>query len=195
MKWRFVILGVSVAAMLCVLALAPAARSLGGRPIPFVGMSMTYYANRGGDFVSRPVVVLSYDAQSNTVLIRDGTDWLRVNVATREITWSTSSLYKVGDAVEYWIPTNVRVGSLVKIISDQARVVGSATLSVQGRNVLCWQLYIAWTDSSGKIVAEDTWYYEMTKGLWIAASFVQYDSNGLPTFNWGGHLASTNVPF
>ena len=188
MKRKLIVLGIAAIVSVTISLTTVSTLSAHKKPeIPFVGMSMTYYANAYGNFVSRPVTVLKYYPETNSVLLRDGSDWMTIDVATREVLWTSGGFYNVGDAVEYWIPTNVRIGSHVKIGSLEVEVIGSAVLSVEGKSVDCWQLY---TTSSNM---QDTWYYEKRTGLWIAASWVMWDGDGTPLNSWGGHLASTDV--
>ena len=190
MKRKSMVLGIaSLAAILLFAAIAPQALRAKGPPqIPFVGMSLTYYANALGNFVPRPVTVLKYYPETNSVLIRDAADYMLVYVENREAYWATGWYEtQVPFAVEYWIPTDIKIGSHVKIYQHEAEVIGSAVLSVEGKSVDCWQLYAAWDDW------QVTSYYEKITGLWIAASGVLWDENGTPAWEWVGHLASTDV--
>jgi len=197
-KRLLMMLGIAAVLLsLSTFAVAPLLLAKEGPKIPFVGMSMTYYSNAMGSFVSRQVVVLKHYPETNSVLLRDGPDWMKVNVATREVFWATGwSADKVPFAVEFWIPTNIKMGSRVKILWLEAEVIGSAVLSVEGKRVECWQLYSSGTENpDGNLYyTQTTWYYEKSTGLWIAASWVEWDETGEPLANWGGHLASTNVP-
>ena len=117
------------------------------------------------------------------------TDWMMVYVENREVYWAMGWYENmVPFGVEFWIPTDVRVGSHVGILGYDAIVTGSTVLSIEGKPVDCWKLYATGTGT------QDTLYYEKRTGLWIAASWVAWDENGTPINNWGGHLASTNVP-
>jgi len=201
MKRKLVALGIaSIAAILLfAVTVTPALHAI-SKPeitkIPFVGMSMVYYANTNfnydsfkmGNFLCRPVVVLKYYPETNSVLIRDENSWMLVYVENREVYWATGWMEQwVPFTVEYWIPTNVKIGSHVNTGGLDAVVTGSKVLSVEGKSVDCWQLYAAGTGW------QDTWYYEKRTGLWIAASWVQWDEDGTLLNSWGGHLASTNV--
>jgi hypothetical protein len=188
MKRKLIVLGIAAIVSVAIALTTVSTLSAQKKPeIPFVGMSMTYYANAYGNFVSRPVAVLKYYPETNSVLLRDGSDWRTIDVATREILWTSGGFYNVGDAEEFWIPTNIRIGSRVKIGGLEVEVIGSAVLSVEGKSVDCWQLYATWDDM------QDTWYYEKKTGLLIAASWVMWDGGGTPLNSWGGHLASTDV--
>jgi hypothetical protein len=198
------------AIILSVVVAAPvlnAAKPAPSPAMPFVGMSMLYYGNANWDeFVQRTIVVVKYNPENNSVLIQDTTDesgffdYYTVNVATRTVTSATMWPYTdcVGTdtcAVELWIPTSVKVGSVVNIGNGPVEVVGSRVLSVEGKPVDCWQLYVATNHPITGNPMEDTWYYEKRTGLWIGASWYELDVNRVLVINhWTGYLASTNVP-
>lgn len=162
--------------------------------IPFVGMSMVYYAIAGGETEVRTICVLKYNSTTNIVTVRDSQDlfdWMEVDVTTREVMSCTGTM-QVPFYVEYWIPTNIDVGSHVNILNHDAVVVGSTEISVSGKTVSAWQLYDHGVTADGRLW-QDTWHYEKKTGLLLSAAFIMYDSSGQGLGNWGGHLASTNV--
>ena len=168
------------------------------RNVPFVGMSLVYNAvDWNGETNIRTVSVLRYDAEENQVVVRDSIDSLDIQVIdldTRlvvDITgnwpgWPADDIY-----VEYWIPTDVKMGSHVSIGYYDAVVIGSTQMCVDGRVVNVWQLRASGHD--GEDEWQDTWYYEKKTGLWVAAAWVKWDSEGNVLANWGGHLVSTNA--
>jgi len=200
MKRKLMVLGIAgiVTILLSAVTVAQTLQAQRKPEIPFVGMSLVYYAvDWNGDTQIRTVSVLRYDEATNCVTIRDSSfgDWMIVNVENREVVWSSG--WKP-HYVEYWIPTKVRVGSHVGILDGDAVVTGSAVLSVEGDRVRVWQLQTTYTrtaDDGSTIYGQDTWYYEKRTGLWIAAAWIEWDENGIPLSdrNWGGHLVSTNV--
>jgi len=196
---KLMVLGIAgiVAILLSAVTVAQTLHAKSKPEIPFVGMSMTYYAvDWNGDAEIRTVSVLRYDEATNCVTIRDSQDSMDsmiVNVENRGIMWS-SGTWKT-TYVEYWIPTDVRVGSHVGILDADAVVTGSAVLSVEGDHVRVWELQATYTAGEGTIYGQTTWYYEKRTGLWIAAAWIEGDEDGIPISgrNWGGHLVSTNV--
>lgn len=164
------------------------------KAIPFVGMNMVYVAvDWDGNSEIRTVSVLAYDSTANLVTIRDSQDqfdWMTVDVTTREVTWC-SGTWEAGFYVEYWIPTNIRIGSHVDILTYDAVVIGSTEMSVCGKTVSAWQLHASGVTDGNPW--QDTWYYEKKTGLWLGAAWIKYDSSGEVLYNWGGHLVSTNV--
>jgi hypothetical protein len=192
------------AIILSVVVAAPvlnAAKPAPSPAMPFVGMSMLYYANTSWDYpLQRSVVVVKYNPENNSVLIKDITDYFTVEIATRIITSATGYMHSycmdTGTicAVEFWIPTDVKMGSLIRIGAVDAEVVGSKVLSVEGKAVDCWQLYAASTNLITGNANENTWYYEKRTGLWMGASWYALDVDGNVINHWTGHLASTNVP-
>lgn len=162
--------------------------------IPFVGMSLVYYVNIQGETQIRTVCVLKYNSTTNCVTIRDSDDWIdwmEVDVTTREVI-SCSGTWLVPFYVEYWIPTNIEIGSHVNILNYDAVVIGSTEMSVDGKTVSAWQLQASGINANGNLW-QDTWYYEKKTGLWLGAAWIMYDSSGQGLGNWGGHLGSTNV--
>jgi len=164
--------------------------------IPFVGMSLVYYANLQGETQIRTVCVLKYNSTTNCVTIRDSDDWIdwmEVDITTREIISVTGSgPWQLPAYVEYWIPTGVSIGSHVTIGNEDFVVTGNARMSVEGNTVSAWQLYASGVRASGNLW-QNTMYYEKNTGLWLGAAWVLYDSSGQVLGNWGGHLVSTNV--
>jgi len=164
--------------------------------IPFVGMNMVYVAvDWDGNTEIRTVSVLAYDSTTNCVTIRDSQDQIdsiKVDVTTREVI-SCSGTWPVPFYVEYWIPTNIKIGSHLMILDADAVVIGSTKLSVCGKTASVWEIQIKYTDGKVGEYGQDTWYYEKETGLWVGAAWVEYDSNGEVVANWGGHLVSTNV--
>ncbi|MCW3978546.1 MAG: hypothetical protein NWF12_02245, partial [Candidatus Bathyarchaeota archaeon] len=167
------------------------------RAIPFVGMSLAYYAvDWDGETEIRTVSVLRYDSEENRVVVRDSQDSFDVGVIdldTRLVvelsgTWPgwPEEIY-----VEYWIPTDVKKGSHVKILNYDAIVIGSTQMSVDGRVVDVWHLQASGQDDG--VYWQDTWYYEKKTGLWVAAAWIRWDSEGNVLATWGGHLVSTNA--
>lgn len=199
MKSKLMVLGiVGIAAIL--LSAVTVAQTLHAKrkpEIPFVGMSLVYNAvDYNGDAQIRTISVLRYDEATNCVTVRDSQDQfdlMIVNVENRGIVWSSGTFKTT--YVEYWIPTDVKVGSHVGILDYDAVVTGSTVLSVEGDHVRVWELQATYTAGEGTIYGQDTWYYEKRTGLWIAAAWVEWDENGIPISdrNWGGHLVSTNV--
>jgi len=164
--------------------------------IPFVGMSLVYFGNNRGDTEIRTVAVLKYNSTTNCVTVRDSQDLLdsmEVDVGTREVKWCSGtwqSLYPTlwPIYVEYWIPTNIELGSHVRILMYDAVVIESTELSVCGKTISVWQLQAYYGPGH-----QDTWYYEKKTGLWVGAAWILYDADGRVIANWGGHLVSTNV--
>jgi len=168
------------------------------RAIPFVGMSLVYYAvDWNGETNIRTVSVLRYDSEENQVVVRDSLDSFDVGVIdldTRLVVdltgnwpgWPADDIY-----VEYWIPTDIKKGSHVSILYYDAVVIGSTQMCVDGRVVDVWQLRASGQDEEGDW--QDTWYYEKKTGLWVAAAWIRWDSEGNVLANWGGHLVSTNA--
>lgn len=178
------------------------------REVPFVGMTLVFSACEGwqsgpmaGGNEIRTVNVLYYNETTNHVIIRDsGTDWLdtmEVDLVTREIVWCSGWEIAPPWYEEYWIPTNIGLGSHVPILVFDAVVVGSTTLSVDGVPVEVWQLQAVWQPPEPGRVQQTIWYYEKQTGIWVAASFVILDSlDGHTVYkSWGGTLISTNVMF
>jgi len=160
--------------------------------IPFVGMSMVYVGvDSGGETDIRTVTVLRYDPTTDHVTIRDSYDLfdsMEVDVGTRDVIWCSGTWQGPWPIhVEYWIPTNTKIGSHVDILNWDAVVIGSTQLSVNGKTVSVWRLYASYEGG------ETTWYYEKNTGLWVSAAWVEHDGNGEVVANWGGHLVSTNV--
>jgi len=191
-RWVVLFVIVALAALVPFLLSLVAARR---QAIPFVGMSMVYYAvDWNGETQIRTVSVLRYDAGTNHVIVRDSEDQfdvMEVDLGTREVVRHTGGwpyeLY-----VEYWIPTNINTGSHVNILSYDAVVVGSTEMRVDGRDITVWKLQVSY-QSDGGVSGQDTWYYDKSTGLWVAAAWVEWDSGGNVISNWGGHLVSTNV--
>lgn len=160
------------------------------RTIPFVGMSLVYYAvGLNGDTEIRTVSVLRYDSEANQVVVRDSNDLVDVIVIdldTRLVVDQTGSCY-----VEYWIPTDVKKGSHVNIGGYDAVVIGSTRMCVDGRVVDVWQLQGYGQDEEANW--QDTWYYEKKTGIWVAAAWIKWDNEGNVLASWGGHLVSTNA--
>lgn len=168
------------------------------RAIPFVGMSLVYYAvDWNGVPEIRTVSVLRYDSTENQVVVRDSQDSFDVGVIdldTRlvvDLTGTWPDWPAEGVYVEYWIPTDVKEGSHVGILNYDAVVIGSNQMCVDGRIVDVWQLQASGQDEG--INWLDTWYYEKKTGLWVAAAWIRWDSEGNVLANWGGHLVSTNA--
>lgn len=165
------------------------------KAIPFVGMSMTYVAvDWNGNSDIRTVSVLAYDSTENCFTIRDSQDQfdlMTIDVATREVILC-SGTWPVPFYAEYWIPTNIGIGSNVDILDYDAVVIGSTEVSVCGKTVSVWQLHASKMNGDGNLL-QDTWYYEKKTGLWVGAAWIIYDSSGDILGNWGGHLISTNV--
>jgi len=167
------------------------------RTIPFVGMSLVYYAvDWNGETMIRTVSVLRYDSEKNQVVIRDSADSFDVGVIdldTRLVVDLTGSWpgWPAEMYVEYWIPTDVKEGSHVDILIYDAVVIGSTQMCVDGRVVDVWQLQASGQDE--EVNWQDTWYYEKKTGLWVAAAWIKWDSEGNVLANWGGHLVSTNA--
>lgn len=196
---KLMVLGIAgiAAILLSAVTVAQTLHAKSKPEIPFVGMSLVYYAvDYNGDTQIRTISVLRYDEATNCVTMRDSFlgDWMIIDVGTREFVWSSG--YWKPSYVEYWIPTNVKVGSHVGILDSDAVVTGSTVLSVEGNHVRVWELQATYTAGGGStIYGQTTWYYEKRTGLWIAAAWVEWDENGIPLSdrNWGGHLVSTNV--
>jgi hypothetical protein len=159
--------------------------------IPFVGMSLVYYANVNGETQIRTVCVLKYNSTTNCVTIRDANAVMEVDVGTREVKWC-SEPWLTGSYVEYWIPTSIEIGSHVNTLIYDAVVIDSTEMSVDGKTVSAWQLHASGTREDGTLW-QDTWYYEKKTGLCVGAAWIMYDSSGQVLNNWGGHLVSTNV--
>jgi len=166
------------------------------RSIPFVGMSLVYYAvDWNGETEIRTVSVLRYNSEENQVVVRDSNDLVDVGVIdldTRLVVDITGNGpgWLVG-YVEYWIPTDVKMGSHVGIGTYDAVVIGSTQMCVDGRVVDVWQLQASGQDEEANW--QDTWYYDKKTGLWVAAAWIKWDSEGNVLANWGGHLVSTNA--
>jgi len=199
MNRKLMVLGIAAIVSVAIALTTVSTLSAQKKPeIPFVGMSMTYYAvDWNGNTELRTVSVLRYDSATNCVTIRDsqdGIDFLIVNVGTREVVWHSGSFSPEPFYVEYWIPTNIGIGSHVNILDYDAVVTGSAVLSVEGNLVNAWQLKVTYTSGDGAtIYGQVSYYYEKRTGLWVGAAWVEWDEDGMPIRNWGGHLASTNV--
>lgn len=203
MRTRKSTLAIRWIAIMCILALTAGAAFLPNliaeerMSIPFIGMSLVYYGvDWNGETEIRTVSVLRYDKETNLVVVRDSQDTIDtawIDPDTREVVkytggWSPEPIY-----VEYWIPTDIGVGSHVSILQYDAVVTGSMRMCVDGRPVYVWKLQATGIDEYGNLW-QDTWYYEVKTGLWVAAAWVKWDSAGDVIANWGGHLVSTNVP-
>jgi len=171
--------------------------------IPFVGMSLLYYTVEAGDSVIRHVCVFGYNETTNCVIVRDSTDWwdtMEVDVNTREIKWCTGKAWIPAQPltfyVEYWIPTNINIGSHVPIHYWHAVVIGSTKLSVCGKTVDVWQLQasgVTWWQKEDEYF-QYTWYYEKKTGLLVSGAFVMFEGYGeIVNPGFAGHLVSTNV--
>lgn len=187
-------------ALVLVIALASIAYSIPNLTadriaFPFVGMSMVYDGvDSGGNTEIRSICVLRYDAVKNHVTIRDSQDVfdvMEVDLGTRVVESHTGWGSFDPFYVEYWIPTNVGLGSHVKILNYDAVVSGYTNMCVDGRVVNVWQLQASGVRSEG--LWQDTWYYDQRTGLLLSAAWVVWDVNGNVVYNWGGHLVSTNV--
>lgn len=178
-----------------ILSLTPSLGAAKQQKIPFVGMSMVYYAvDRYGEAEIRTVSVLSYDEERNQVTVRDSHDRfdvMVVDLATREVVRHTGSwpfeLY-----IEHWIPTKIKKGSYVKILNTDAVVVGSTLMRVDDRDIQVWELRFYYQLDDG-VNGQNTWYYDKNTGLRVAAAWVEWDKEGNVIGNWGGHLMNTNV--
>jgi hypothetical protein len=165
-------------------------------------MSLTYYGNASGTFVTKHVVVLKHNKTTNTVTIRDDNDFMEVDLASREVLWATGRigerLNKKGSFhVAYWIPTYVGVGDVVKVSVQDFGVVDSAVLSVDGKPVEAWKLYVSYESVDGAgtpVTGKETRYYEKNTGLWIGTSWAEFYEDGRVAGNYGVHLESSNVP-
>ena len=171
--------------------------------VPFDGMSLTYNGNASGKFVSKHVVVLRHNVTANTVTIRDEEALMEVDLATREVLWATAW---VGDRLaergviysEYWIPTDIEIGDVVKVYLHDLVVVDSTVLAIEGLPVDVWKLYVSYEGVDGTgipIFGKETRYYEKSTGLWIATSWAEFYEDGRVAGNYGLHLASSNVAF
>lgn len=193
---RKIIISIMILALVLIVPVVQYTSAPKPQAIPFVGMSMTYYAIAGGETEIRTVCILKYNSTTNCVTIRDSQDWadcMEVDVTTREIISVTGSgPWQLPAYVEYWIPTGVSIGSHVTIGNEDFVVAGNARMSVEGNTVSAWQLYASGVRESGNLW-QNTMYYEKNTGLWLGAAWILYDSSGQVLGNWGGHLASTNV--
>jgi hypothetical protein len=118
---------------------------------------------------------------------------MEVDITTREIISVTGTgPWQLPAYVEYWIQTNIDIGSHVVIGNNDFTVTGNTEISVDGNTVSAWQLHASGINANGNLW-QNTMYYEKKTGLWLGAAWVMYDSNGQILGNWGGHLASTNV--
>ncbi|OQY27536.1 MAG: hypothetical protein B6I38_10035 [Anaerolineaceae bacterium 4572_5.1] len=171
--------------------------------IPFDGMSLTYYGNASGTFITKQVIVLRHNTASNTVTIRDEAEIMEVDLATREVLWATGiigeRLNETGSLYsEYWIPTDIEIGDVVKVFVHDAGVVDSAVLSVEGNPIEVWKLYVSYEGVDGggvPVFGKETRYYEKNTGLWIATNWAEFYADGRVASSYGLHLASSNVAF
>ena len=169
--------------------------------VPFDGMSLTYYGNASGSFFTKQVVVLRYNAESNTVTLRDEDAAMEVALPSREVLWATGwvgdQLNQTGSIYsEYWIPTNVKIGDVIKVYVHDAKVVDSTVLAVEGNPVEVWKLYLSYEGADGNgvpVFGKETRYYEKNTGLWIATSWAEFYEDGKVASSYGLHLASSNV--
>ena len=169
--------------------------------LPFDGMSLTYYGNASGSFFSKQVVILRYNAASDTVVIRDEDATMEVDLPSREILWATGwvgdQLNQTGSLYsEYWIPTNIGIGDVIKVYVREAEVVDSTVLAVEGNPVEVWKLYSSYdgVDKDGvPVFGKETRYYEKSTGLWVATSWAEFYENGKVAGSYGLHLVSSNV--
>lgn len=177
--------------MICFLFVSPSLSAKKERGIPFEGMSMVYQAvDQNGDVETRTVSVLSIDEVNNRATVRDSQgqfDVMEVDLETREVVnhtggWPYAELY-----IEDWIPTKIKIGSSVKILHMNAVVIGSTVMQINGRDIKVWKLQATYNNG------QNTWYYDVATGLWVAAAWIEWDSIGNVIANWGGHLVSTNV--
>ena len=193
---RKVIIPITILALVLMVPLVQYTAAPKPQAIPFVGMSLVYYANLNGETEIRTVCVVKYNSTTNCVTIRDSQDWadcMEVDVTTREIISVTGSgPWQLPSYAEYWIPTNVDIGSHVNIVNYDAVVTRSTEMSVDGNTVSVWQLQASGMAANGNLW-QDTWYYERKTGLWVGTAWILYDPSGQVLGNWGGHLASTNV--
>lgn len=191
-RWSALVI---VAAIVSIAFFVPSLTAAERREVPFVGMSMVYYGvDWNGDMEIRTVSVLRYDAVNNHIIIRDSQDVfdvMEVDLGTREVESHTGWGSFVPFYVEYWIPTDVKIGSHVGILNYDAVVIGSSKMCVDGRVVDVWQLQASGENGDG--LWQDTWYYEKKTGLWVAAAWIVWDNDGAVINNWGGHLVSTNA--
>jgi len=186
---------VLVAALASIVFSVPSLTVAERREVPFVGMSMVYYGVDWNGYTEiRTVSVLRYDAEANHVIIRDSQDVfdvMEVDLSTREVEHHTGWGSFDPFYVEYWIPTDVKMGSQIKILNYDAVVIGSTKMCVDGRVIDVWQLQASGENDDGSLW-QDTWYYDKKTGLWVAAAWIVWDNDGVVN-NWGGHLVSTNA--
>lgn len=186
-----ILVAIMVLVLVLIVPLLQYTTALKPQAIPFVGMSLVYYANYNGETQIRTTCVLKYNLTTNCVTIRDDDAVMEVDVGTREVKWCSES-WLTGSYVEYWIPTDIEIGSHVNTFIYDAVVIGYTEISVCGKTVSVWQLHASGTYADGNLW-QDTWYYEKKTGLCVSAAWIKYDPNGQVMGNWGGHLASTNV--
>jgi hypothetical protein len=193
-KNRWIALSV-ILVLATILFLTPGPGAAKKQKIPFVGMSMVYYAvGAYGEAEIRTVSVLSYDEDKDKVIIRDSQDRfdvMEVDLGTREVVRHTRTwpfeLY-----IEHWVPTNIKKGSYVKILNTDALVVGSKVMHVNDLKIKVWELRSSYRLDEG-INGQNTWFYDKNTGLLVAAAWVEWDKEGNVIGTWGGHLMSTNV--
>lgn len=165
--------------------------------IPFVGMSMVFYGvDWEGNTDIQTICVLKYNSTTNTVTIRDSMDacdLMEVDVATREVIWSTGE-YELPFYVDCWIPTDIKIGSVVWVMDYDAVTIGDTQFSVCGKAIDVWILQGSRVIDEYGTISQCTWYFEKKTGLRVGGIWIVYDSEGRVIMNWGGHLVSTNVP-
>jgi subtilisin family serine protease len=102
------------------------------------------------------VTLQSISEQSNT------TDWTVVNIVNR---YCDSGVWG-----GLWFPgmieTNITIGSVVNLLGSPATVIGNETIVVGRKVVECWKLF-----QSVLGIANYTWWYDKTDGLWIKLEF------------------------
>lgn len=85
-------------------------------------------------------------------------DW-EVNVLTREITTS-SDRSNVGKKVSFWIPVNVKLGSVVDVMYGQGRINGSELVEALKTKRDCW-VVVAYDWPTSQM----TRYYDKSSGI------------------------------
>ena len=118
-----------------------------------------------GDFADLHLVSHGVQVSGGEVEVTIGeADW-EVNVLTREITTS-SDRSNIGKKVSFWIPVNVKLGSVVDAMYGQGRINGSELVEALRTERDCWVVTYDWPTS------QTTRYYDKSSGICLKTHVV-----------------------